>query len=540
LSGFIDDVPREAHLAAAEELLQQSIQTVAAPPAAADSARPSAPILAAAAATAATAATTVTEEHLDVSSLEQQQGLCLRSFSSNLSQVVDMLAELQVQHLTRVELNLLNAVTDSSTLSLALARLSNLQQLRLDGMSDASLGAALTTLVQLPHLTLLECNGEWPALLHDESDLASPSALALQQLLAQPLPLKSLQLPVDGSYQQPVLNMALLTKLTELSTGQCKLAEASVLSAQLQRLHFHSWDGAHSMAALTRLELKQLQHLSLRVAFEQPQLLLQLAQLPALTHLALQYDVQCCVEHRAAATASAWPLLPQLRELEIAQSVNRPPSQSQWEAILAGAAAAVGLTKLALDPRMLGDDLEDDSSLDSDDDDSDDDEGWASQVAACASLTRLTCLKDLTIGRGAGYGARDKVELNLVHGAALALTALTGPTRLVLAGAQHGVGTAVATALARSLQQLQSLDLGDCCLQLGDAEGLACLEAIGRLTQLTQLSLIGNEGLTQRGLMQLTGLSRLEQAACDELCGYKQMPDEALAAFWAAVHAQSL
>jgi hypothetical protein len=148
----------------------------------------------------------------------------------------------------------------------------------------------------------------------------------------------------------PVLNMALLTNLTELSTGSCEVAPATILPAQLQRLHFHSWAGADSMAPLTRLELQQLQHLSLRVDFDQPQLLLQLAQLPALTHLALQYD-RYCDEHASAATASAWPMLPQLRELEIAHDklLRRP----QWEAIQAGAEAAAGLTKLTLEARMM-------------------------------------------------------------------------------------------------------------------------------------------------------------------------------------------
>jgi hypothetical protein len=120
----------------------------------------------------------------------------------------------------------------------------------------------------------------------------------------------------------------------------------------------------------------------------------------------------------------------------------------------------------------------------------------------------------------------------LVRGDALGLTALTGLTRLILSRAQHGVGTAVATALACSLQQLQSLDLG--------AEGFTLLEAIGRLTQLTQLILSGNEGLTQLGLMQLTGLSRLEQEACENMYSDTGVPDEALAAFWTAVHAQRL
>jgi hypothetical protein len=298
---------------------------------------------------AATAAITVAEETADRSSLQQQQqqqqqGLRLRSFSSSFPKAVDMLAVQQVQHLTRVELGFNRAMTDSSALSMALARFSNLQQLQLGGISDTSLGAALTTLVQLPQLTLLECIGWWREV-----------PLALQQLLAQPLPLRSLKLSDFrgfGIFPPPIFNMPLLTNLTELSTSRVELAEATVLRMQLQRLQFHSWGGADSMAPVTRLELKQLQHLSLQVDFQQPQLLLQLAQLPALTHLALQYDERCQGQP-AAATASAWPLLPQLHELEIAHGT--PPSPPEWEAILAAAAAATGLTKLMLDARMMSD-----------------------------------------------------------------------------------------------------------------------------------------------------------------------------------------
>jgi hypothetical protein len=240
------------------------------------------------------------------------------------------------------------------------------------------------------------------------------------------------------------------------------------------------------------------------VDFEQPQLLLQLAQLPALTHLALQYDWQSN-RALAAATASAWSMLPQLRELEIAHSAIG--SQSHWDAIIAGAAAAAaaaaaGLIKLTLADRMMSDELGDDFSLEHDN--GIDERGR--EVAACARLAKLTCLQDLTVGGSGGY-----YKLNLLHGDALALTARTRLTSLVLFCAEHGVGTAVATALARNLQQLQRLDLGNCCLELDIAEGLACLEAIGRLTQLTWLKLTGN-GLTQHGFMQLTGLSRLEQA----------------------------
>jgi hypothetical protein len=232
--------------------------------------------------------------------------------------------------------------------------------------------------------------------------LANPLSLALQQLLAQPLPLKSLQLPVFDDFQLPVLNMALLTNLTELRTEGGELAEATVLPAQLKRLQCCA--GTHSMAPLTQLELKQLQHLSVRVNYEQlchkPQLLLQLAQLPALTHIALQYDVYCEVDP-AAATARAWPLLPQQRELAILNSVSGPPDQPQWEAMIAGVAAAASLTKLTLDARMLTSELQHQYGLEDDDDNIDTSleyERFASEVAACARLAKLTCLQDLTVG----------------------------------------------------------------------------------------------------------------------------------------------
>jgi hypothetical protein len=79
-----------------------------------------------------------------------------------LPKAADLLAALQVQHLTRVELHLWFIEPDGSALAMALAQLSNLQQPRLRSLRDASLGAALTTLVQLPQLTLLELAGQWP------------------------------------------------------------------------------------------------------------------------------------------------------------------------------------------------------------------------------------------------------------------------------------------------------------------------------------------------------------------------------------------
>jgi hypothetical protein len=69
----------------------------------------------------------------------------LRSFSSSLPTAAYVLAVLQVQQLTRVELDLAHfGMTDNAALSMALARLSNLQQLHLGpragNIVDASLG----------------------------------------------------------------------------------------------------------------------------------------------------------------------------------------------------------------------------------------------------------------------------------------------------------------------------------------------------------------------------------------------------------------
>jgi hypothetical protein len=157
---------------------------------------------------------------------------------------------------------------------------------------------------------------------------------------------------------------------------------------------------------------------------------------------------------------------------------------------------------------------------------------WASDVEVCSSLTGLARLKNLRYGltmpRNKNTYNRPRVQL--APGDALALTTLTSLTRLELSG-DLGISTSTVAALARNLRQLQELDLWRCQVEgLGTAEGMACLEAVGGLTQLIFLALSCDPGLTQQGLMQLTKLSRLEglcietlSSGCDEQ------------AFWAAV-----
>jgi hypothetical protein len=431
----------EAHLAAAQEPLQQSIGTAATLPSAEDNLPAVADLqpattTTAAAAAAAAAAPTVTvgyrigsEELLAGLQLvgqqqqQQQQGLRLRIFCSRLPKAVDMLAVLHPRRLAHVVLDLHDATTNTSAMSVAFKRLSSLQQLCLVNMRDASLGSALTALAHLNHLTLLELSGGWPRTDLGEgrvrySMLEQPVSVALQQLLAQPLPLQKLVLSLDC--RLPVLNMAKLTQLTELDTISCQLPGESMLPVQLQRLDSNGWGSADSMAPVIRQQLQQLRHLTLQVEFTQKEPLLQLAQLPTLQHVALQYDGNCMdmsavAVQAAAATATAWESLPQLRELVIDFGVPSVPfvpvpTQRQVAAIVAGAGAATSLTKLVL----YGSDSDSLNQL--------------AAVAACASLTGLTRLQDLSLGFGPA--------LKPAPGDPVALTVLTGLTRLHLGNAE--------------------------------------------------------------------------------------------------------
>jgi hypothetical protein len=83
----IEGRPYEAHLAAAQQLLQLSIHAAGAPPAAGDNTRQPTP--------AAVASAAVAEETA-AGCCQRQRGLRLRSFASSLPKAVDMLAALHV------------------------------------------------------------------------------------------------------------------------------------------------------------------------------------------------------------------------------------------------------------------------------------------------------------------------------------------------------------------------------------------------------------------------------------------------------------
>jgi hypothetical protein len=324
-----------------------------------------------------------------------------------------------------------------------------LQQLRLGATGDSpvnallDIGSSLISLRQLTRLTSLALDGGG-----DSGGWANPHLL-LQHLLAQQLPLRKLQLlSWHGDMQRA--DFAVLSQLEDLVVAGSSDVSISALPNSLQCLDLPVGSSGETMSAV--LPLQQLQRLRLLQGFTEQQPLLQLAQLPALQHLALQYHKASV----AAAAAAVWPQLLQLQELLL--QYDGAPTQQEMAGILDGLAGCRNLTKLAL---MAGQQ----SSAG----------GGSSQmlaVAACSMLVGLTQLRDLCIHSKSVLVTED----------AQALSVLTGLTRLVLDGIGRGVGDVPATAIACSLKQLRHLDLQNCALG-----SMHCLAVIGRLTKLTEL-----------------------------------------------------
>jgi hypothetical protein len=212
--------------------------------------------------------------------------------------------------------------------------------------------------------------------------------------------------------------------------------------------------------------LQQLQRLDFRVGFQDPNLLLQLASLPALQHLGLVYLGAAGGSWIAVEHASVWGQLPQLRSLSLylTDFTGRDLYVDEVDELAVNIGAATGLTKLTMSAHMdkpgpmffLRLNLAPEQAAEA-----------ARSAAVCGSLAQLTNLQDLEL-----WGPR------LRPGDAMALTALTGLTRLFFREVGDGVGDAAAVALARSLTQLR-------CLELQAARSEGCVAAFAELTQLT-------------------------------------------------------
>jgi hypothetical protein len=309
----------DEHKEAAEQLLQQALQQAALQPSAA------------APGTAASSSTASAAPHQQQQQQKRQGLLCLDSFSasSNSLGVPSVLAALPAHSLTSLVLGTEDSVVPAE-LSAALARFSNLQQLRLisNYNNPQHRGGCLAGIAQLTRLTFLDLDSTWRGV--DQP---------LQQLLAQPLPLRKLRL--HDMRPMPVLDLQHCTQLTELDASFCGLLLGSLLPAQLQRLHLgESKDIGTGEFMSTVSSLQHLQYLNLRMNYNDPNKLLQLSQMPALQHIALEcYVVGDVLE-------PVWPKLP-LRELVVRYSYVYSYADSLQQ-MLTSAAACKGVTGLEL------------------------------------------------------------------------------------------------------------------------------------------------------------------------------------------------
>uniref|UniRef100_A0A383VVV7 Uncharacterized protein n=1 Tax=Tetradesmus obliquus TaxID=3088 RepID=A0A383VVV7_TETOB len=366
---------------------------------------------------------------------QQQQQLRLASFSSNYAGI-PVLQALPAHSLTRLQLDVEAFLeTERPEVPQLLAGLSNLQELQVDSTGIGELpGSCFAAIAQLSKLTQLQLDAfSW-------GRMREP----LQQLLAQPPPLRVLHWHVD--YDWPPLNMSALTQLEDFKTYQPH--PEAVLPSQLRSLQLtgiHLQDGLKPLTAL-----QQLQRLSVEISsdIDATEAVLRLAKrLPSLQHVALAYEEA----NDAAVAAPSWKQLPQLQELRYAQGDcgSYRVHRCQMDDILAGVAAATSLTKLELEAVCIAECHEDES----------DDEApceWAA-VAACQQLTGSTGLQDLCITACS----------ILPTGDARALTALTNLTRLVLSNMREGVGDLAGALIAQKLTQLRHLDIRSC--DLGNA-----------------------------------------------------------------------
>jgi hypothetical protein len=182
-------------------------------------------------------------------------------------------------------------------------------------------------------LTSLELCGNW-------ANAQQP----LQHVLAQPLSLRELHLFLR--LDRPELDLPALTQLQQLHIND--LPEQLVLPPQLLRLQGRASAGGLAAA----LSLQQLQEVDLSIVSDDPQPLLQLAQLPALRHVALGYSKV----RYAAGTAAAWPYLQQLQQLDVNfdVTVGDVPNKQQMDAMLAGVAGSEGAYKARVGCSVLG------------------------------------------------------------------------------------------------------------------------------------------------------------------------------------------
>jgi hypothetical protein len=343
---------------------------------------------------------------------------------------------------------------DSSSITAAVAQLSQLRSLMLVGEVG---NACIAAVGQLAQLTRLYINK-----VHVRADAAAAGRCDLHVL---PQQLHSLTVTVNSRGHPATVALGHVTALKELKVLlQCSTAPGSSFPSSLTALTVWLEDDGPTAGSAQHLGLTSLQQLQRLSAggLEQPQQLKQLCSLAALT------DVELCYEAAVSAQRAApgWQQLSMLRslkfELDCDEAVQFDPTQGA--VLLQGLAAATSLTGLCITNLIV-------------------DEG----LRLCAHLTALSRLQMLAI-HNAGVSSRTD---------ALQLTALTSLTQLELSGAA-GVDDVAASVLALRLTRLQDLRLTDCCLH-----SAAALPSIATLTGLTHLELSGGADAETEGTCSL-------------------------------------
>lgn len=424
-----------------------------------------------------------------------QQLWRLQSYSSEVIISPAILAALPAASLTSLKLNSRHAA-ELGGLAAPLARLTGLQelQLRITTRNKPISPQNIAAIGRLSRLTSLNIQG----------------VQEIQSLQQLPTQLQELTVLV-GSGRLDLGHLVCLHSLELWSKGL--LAAGSILPPYLECLLLHSNTGDAPIANLSIASLQQLRCLRVYGPVLDAH---QLQSLVAMSELQ-QLDLYCQNLEAATATAEVWPQLPMLCDLGLKCCSSEV---QDLEAVCAAAIYATGITRLALDlrsPEKFEDAMHDPAA------------GAAAAVVpleygvvhACEHLTGLVGLQELDINvSGLTFGC-------LADRDALYLSSLTNLTSLYMRGS-GGVDDTVLCALAVKLTELHNLVLYNCNYILTAAP----LPALGELTKLHLLYLSPYEAANAEvGLKFLTGLHQLRH-----LDGFDAASDEALQAFWAAVH----
>ncbi|KAF6257928.1 hypothetical protein COO60DRAFT_1168827 [Scenedesmus sp. NREL 46B-D3] len=421
------------------------------------------------------------------------QLLRLQVFCTDFLSGAGLLAFLPAATLTKLSVKYMGGYpsANSPAISQALAGLTSLKELSLQHYYAEPIrlsGRCLQAVSQLSCLSAL-CIG-WVA---EDADLSllpqqlqqlelmvvcGKQALQLQHLTG----VRNLKLELRGApapHSSLPQHVALLTISTWGDEDTDELEDPTALWQQ------------HNLQHLGLGSLRQLVRLQVINGLAEPQMLHRVACLPRLEQVLLCYSHSSL----AARAAPAWQHLPQLKGIDIEGSTSAMLDRSETEEMMQYIGAATTLTSLRLASGVMLD-----------------------YYPICQHLRGLQQLRELELSHAEGPSLQRD---------ALNLTALTGLTQLVLAGAT-GVNDTCAVAIASWLRQLRHLELRSCGLV-----SAAALPAIGSLTQLRTLVLDGHAEaeLEDEDILLLSSLTQLQAIGAHET-----FSDEAVEAFVHDLH----